>query len=162
MLERLRRPIRDLSHDMTEVRARLDKQRARLDRAAKVDAQLRGQLLKLQDRLSRQQESIKELRRELGPVQHDQRQREVDYVRAMQQLGALETRVGRLEERLEPDRFTADDESLREARSLVDTVRREHDQVRVRFQIISAYEERMRRLEAAVIDMYDGDVRHPI
>lgn len=162
MLERLRRPIRDLRHDMTEVRARLDKQRARLDRAAKVDAQLRGQLLKLQDRLSRQQELIKELRRELGPVQHDQRQREVDYVRAMQQLGALETRVGRLEERLEPDRFTADDESLREARSLVDTVRREHDQVRVRFQIISAYEERMRRLEAAVIDMYDGDVRHPI
>ena len=106
---------------MTEVRARLDKQRARLERAAKADAQLRGQLLKLQERLTRQQESIKELRRQLGPVQHDQRQREVDYLRAMQQLGALETRVGRIEERLESDLFTADDESLREARSLVDT-----------------------------------------
>ena len=40
-------------------------------------------------------------------------------------------------------------------------MRREHDQARVRFQVISAYEERLRRLEAAVVEMYDGDIRNP-
>lgn len=162
MLDRLRRPIGDLRRDVGEIRQRLDNQRARLEAAAKTNAQLRNQILKLQERVSRLQDRVTELKRELGPVQHDQRQREVDYLRALQQLAALEQRVGRIEEQREPDQFTSDEPSLREARSLVDTVRREHDQVRVRFQIISAYEERMRRLEAAILDMYDGDVRHPL
>jgi len=136
--------------------------RGRVDKQARATQKLRGRLERQSRRIDRLQASITEIRETLAPTLHGQRQREVDYLRAMQQLGALETRIGRIEEKLESDDLTSDDASLNEARSLVDTVRREHDQARVRFQIIAAYEERMRRLEAAIIDMYDGDVRHPI
>jgi chromosome segregation ATPase len=142
-------------------RERLDKQRERLNATTKETANLRRHADRQQLAIERLQKSVADLRGALAPFAKEQRTREVDYVRAIQQLGVLETRLGRLEERLEPDRYDADGPELAEARSLVDTVRREHDQARVRFQVISAYEERLRRLEAAVVEMYDGDIRNP-
>lgn len=147
---------------LDQQRDRLDQQRTRLDRQVDKLDRLRDRVLKLRDQMAGQQRTLAELKQTLGPVQREARQREVDYLRAMHQISALEARVGRIEERLEGDSYTTDDSSLVEARSLVDTVRREHDQVRVRFQLITQYEERMRRLEAAVTELYDGDMRHSI
>ncbi len=44
---------------------------------------------------------------------------------------------------------------------LLAEVRREHEQIRVRFQMMSRYEERLRRLEDAVVKLYGGDLRGP-
>lgn len=147
---------------MDQQRNRLDHQRDRVDRYSKQNERLRDQLDRQRATIDRLSTAVADLRSRIAPYEKDQRIRELDSQRALQQLGALETRLGRLEEKLEPNHLSDDDESLAQARSLVDTVRREHDQVRVRFQVISAYEERMRRLEAAVIEMYDGDIRHPL
>ena len=40
-----------------------------------------------------------------------------------------------------------DEAEHEESRSLVEEIRREHEQVRVRFQVISGYEERLARVE---------------
>jgi hypothetical protein len=41
-------------------------------------------------------------------------------------------------------------------------VRREHAQVRARLQVVSAYEERIRRLEAVLAEVSGGDLRRPV
>ena len=73
----------------------------------------------------------------------------------------IEERMGRLEERLRGEDLAGDADDRAEARSLVAEIRREHEQVRIRMQVIGQYEERLRRLEDAVVKMYQGDVRHP-
>ena len=40
-------------------------------------------------------------------------------------------------------------------------IRREHERIRVRFQMMSRYEERVRRLENAVVKLYGGNLRGP-
>lgn len=143
-------------------RARLDRQRDRIDRASRQSEKLLAKMVNQTKVLERHQKSLTELRAALQPLEQIERLRDVDFSRALTQLGALEIRMGRIEERLENDTFTSDDESLSQARSLVDTVRREHDQVRVRLQVISSYEERLRRLESALIVLYDKDLRDPV
>ena len=44
--------------------------------------------------------------------------------------------------------------------ALVDDVRTEHARIRARMQVISAYEERLRRVEESVAELYEGDPRH--
>lgn len=78
------------------------------------------------------------------------------------QVGICEERLGRLEERLRAEHLTMDGDEEVESRRLLDEVRREHEQVRVRMQVIGQYEERLRRVEAAVVDRHGDDVRHPI
>jgi hypothetical protein len=70
--------------------------------------------------------------------------------------------MGALEERLQTGTFVADDASMAQARSLVDEVRREHEQVRVRMQLVSHYEERLRRVEQALAGLHGGDPRQPV
>lgn len=135
-------------------------ERKHADERGGIDAEAR--LDRLQRRMRSLQKSVRELQESLAPLVRAHNLRELDQGRAMQQLAALEERVGRIEERLEGDRYDTDDASLTEARNLVDTVRREHDQVRVRMQIVSSYEERLRRLEATMVELYDGDPRHPV
>jgi predicted nucleic acid-binding Zn-ribbon protein len=74
------------------------------------------------------------------------------------QVAALETRMAAVDEArstvtqsIEP----SDDPVAVEVRALVEDVRRQHERVRVRFRVISAYEERMRRLEEAVFGAGD-------
>lgn len=151
--------VREQSGALERHRGRLDSQRERLDRQREAIKSLRGDLSRQTGLIDEQKKALAKLRGEFQPLERADRMREVDWGRAIQQLGALEVRVGRLEERLNDEKFVTDDESVTEARSLVDAVRREHDQARVRFQVISSYEERLRRLEAAVVTMYDGDLR---
>lgn len=62
------------------------------------------------------------------------------------QLAALHSVVEDLRQALETAP-SADDEQLRETRELVELVRREHEQVRVRLSAVTRYEERLRRIE---------------
>lgn len=63
-------------------------------------------------------------------------------------LSALEVRVERLHRELADAPAGAPDDDAR-ARDLLAEARREHEQVRVRLSAIAAYEERLRRIEAA-------------
>ncbi|WP_377644032.1 hypothetical protein [Oryzobacter terrae] len=81
------------------------------------------------------------------------------------QLGTLEVRLADLEECLSPtvrggDVAPPDGEELAQARSLVEDVRTEHARVRARMQVVSAYEERLRRVEESVAELFEGDPRH--
>ncbi|CAN5348692.1 hypothetical protein BH24ACT9_BH24ACT9_09170 [soil metagenome] len=64
------------------------------------------------------------------------------------QVAALESRIEEIRERLETAP-SGDDERQTAARDILDSVRREHEQIRARFAGMSQYEERLRRLEGA-------------
>jgi anti-sigma28 factor (negative regulator of flagellin synthesis) len=145
---------------------RLDDQQRR---AAEVREKLDRRLSTQADRLTEQGKQLQAMKKTLAAVQAQVRPyeraaslTELDYRRTSLQVGGLEERVGRLEQRIADGELTSDDASVAEARSLIEAVRREHDQARVRLQIISSYEERLRRVEASVVALYDGDVRHPV
>jgi hypothetical protein len=57
-------------------------------------------------------------------------------------------------------RATAPDDQLAAGRTLLDDVRTEHARIRARMQVVSAYEERLRRVEESVTELFDGDRRH--
>lgn len=63
------------------------------------------------------------------------------------QLAALEGKVEDLRQHLEDTPRPDGDDDLRVARSLVDTIQREHERVRIRLSAVSTYEERLRRIE---------------
>ena len=133
--------------DPNNLAAKVDKQRAQLDRQAAQIAELKS--------------SVAALGKRLHPVEHASAHREVEHGGLAIQIGIVEERLGKIEEGLRSAEFVGDDAERAEARSLVEAVRREHEQVRVRMQVIAQYEERLRRLEDAVVKTYHGDVRHP-
>lgn len=119
-----------------------------VERQAKQIARLKADLAAVQGRLK--------------PVELDSNHREIEHGRLSVQVGVLETRLNQLEERLGTGTFVADDAETAEARSLVEVVRQEHQQVRARLQLVSSYEERLRRVEEAVVGWHEGDRRHPV
>lgn len=133
--------------DPNDLNGKLARQRAQLDRQAAQLAELKS--------------SVAALGKRFHPVELASKHREVEHGGLAIQIGIVEERLGRIEEALRREEFVGDDDARAEARSIVDAVRREHEQVRVRMQVIAQYEERLRRLEEAVVKMYDGDVRHP-
>jgi hypothetical protein len=74
-------------------------------------------------------------------------------------VGVLEERLGELAARLESGAFVAEPAEQAEARSLVEEIRREHQQIRVRMQVVSQYEERLRRVEESLLALTDADHR---
>lgn len=133
--------------DPNDLRGKLARQRTQIDRQARQIADLTS--------------TVTALGKRVRPVELASSHRELEHGRAVIQVGILEERLGRIEERLRDETWTGDSQDRAEARSLVEEVRREHEQVRIRMQVIGQYEERLRRLEDAVAKMYDGDVRHP-
>jgi hypothetical protein len=71
-----------------------------------------------------------------------------ELARLAPQVAALETRV---EQKARPTVLTGELQDLPEARSLVEVVREEHARVRARLSLVSAYEERLRRLEERLL-----------
>jgi hypothetical protein len=133
--------------DPDNLGGRLDKQRAQLDQQAKQIAELKATVAAFGKRMHR--------------VELASSHRELEHGGLAIQVGVCEERMGKIEEQVRREQFAGDDTEHAEARSLVEAVRREHEQVRVRMQVIGQYEERLRRLEDAVVKLYDGDVRHP-
>lgn len=67
--------------------------------------------------------------------------------RVAPQLAALEAKVEDLRQRLERAPRVDGDGDLDAARTLVDAIQREHEQIRVRLSAVTTYEERLRRIE---------------
>lgn len=147
-----------MSSPATSVRRQL----ARVRRAAFVPRSLSAQLDQQARQISALTKTVAGLTERLRPVEVDSHRRDVEHGRVSVQVGVIEERMGALEQRLSSGTFVADDESMAQARSLVDEVRREHEQARVRMQIVSHYEERLRRVEETLTQLYDGDTRHRV
>jgi hypothetical protein len=101
---------------------------------------------------------IRALRAEMAEVRAMSKRRNVEHSRVTVQMGAFEERMGRLEELLGSQAPVTDGAS----EVGQDAIRREQEQARVRMQIVSHYEERLRRVEEAVSKLYDGDARHKV
>jgi septal ring factor EnvC (AmiA/AmiB activator) len=79
-----------------------------------------------------------------------------ELARLAPQVAALETRV---EQKARPTVLAGGLEDLPEARALVELVREEHARVRARLSLVSAYEERLRRIEERLLPREDAASR---
>jgi uncharacterized protein involved in exopolysaccharide biosynthesis len=100
------------------------------------------------ERLDHLERRLGELEVRLHAVERESAWSANELARLNPQVSAFETR---LEQQARPEVLTGDLEDLPEARNLVDTIREEHARVRARLALVSAYEERLRRLEAHLI-----------
>jgi len=91
---------------------------------------------------------LDELTRRLDAVERESAWSANELARLNPQVSAFETR---LEQQSRPEVLTGALEDLPEARNLVEVVREEHSRVRARLALVSAYEERLRRLEARML-----------
>lgn len=89
-----------------------------------------------------------ELERRMGEVERESSWSANELARISPQVASFETR---LEQQARPEVFTGELANLPEARHLLDSIREEHARVRARLALVSAYEERLRRLEARLL-----------
>ena len=155
---------------LVEVSSRLERQRHRLDKQRQLLAtqtvEQQAQRRNLAELGREVRAAIKDIREKLVPMQRDISIRDLEHSGLTAQVATLEERLARIDEVLSDARLVpvadGDGDAAGEALTVLDAVRREHEQIRVRMQVISAYEERLRRVEAAVIALYDGDHRHQV
>ena len=125
---------------------------------------LRARVDDQEGRLARQDERLKDLQEQVTYLDRARTMEASERERRDAQFGTIEVRLADLEQRLRDARSHVgtqpDDEALAEASSLVEDVRTEHARIRARMQVISAYEERLRRVEESVAELYEGDPRH--
>ncbi len=97
---------------------------------------------------------VQELTREVNRLRRESERRATQLTDALDQLGlqvaALEQRLEDVRVRIETPPAPAPGEAA-EAGSLLKVLRREHAQVRARLSALTAYEERLRRVEAASV-----------
>ena len=141
--------------------------RARVAKHTAALATMRERLDGQQQRVARQEQRLKDLEARVKELDRATALDTVERERRDAQFGALEVRVADLEQRLidagpVSTGIGLDDEQLAEGRNLLEAVRTEHARIRVRMQVVSAYEERLRRVEESVASLYDGDRRHPV
>lgn len=142
------------------LRARVAKHTAALSSLrARVDAQ--------QERLARHDQRLKDIETRIKDVDRGTVLDTVERERRDAQFGTIEVRLADLEQRLADaasgvGEAPLGEEQLAAGRSLLDEVRTEHARIRARMQVVSAYEERLRRVEESVAELYDGDRRHPV
>lgn len=103
-------------------------------------------------------ERVEQLERRAAAERRRVGSHERDLARIGPQVAALEERVEALRERLEPPPDAEAAEGAA-ARSLLEEVRREHAQVRIRVSTLVKYEERIRQLEDEVARLRGGEVR---
>jgi DNA repair exonuclease SbcCD ATPase subunit len=112
---------------------RLDGALRRLDRHTTAIKELRGRVGKHESHLAKVEATAKVLT--------------MDFARIQLQLAALESKVERVAAERDPAPVTGDSHDVARARDVVALVQQEHEQIRARFQIITRYEERLRRVE---------------
>lgn len=171
-IARQQRQVDAQAKDLSAARAGL----AKLERAGAADPQVKKTQASLVKSVDQLKVRVTELTRRLDgmatPVASltdrankgdaDLRARDVEFELRRAQLGTVETRLDRLEQGAGPVSTTETTEPTEatEAASLLADIRREHEQIRVRMQIITLYEERLRRVEESLMKLYDGDHRH--
>lgn len=100
------------------------------------------------DRLGDLERRVGDMEGRLGAVERESAWSANELARLNPQVSAFETR---LEQQARPEVLTGGLEDLPEARNLIDAIREEHARVRARLALVSAYEERLRRLEARML-----------
>ena len=151
-LREVRDTVRATEKKMATEHTRVDRHIERTERQAERQAK----------RLDQLAEALASVQERLQPAEQIARLREVDHERMCSQVAALEARVARLEQLQSDGPLVADAEATAASTSLLDEIRREHEQIRVRMQIITWYEERLRRVESSLLALYEGDRRHPV
>jgi chromosome segregation ATPase len=132
--------------------------RSRLERQGRELAALREEVAGHLHRIERQHDRLKEVERQVKHLVRSDQVRGAELERREIQIGVLEVRLADLEERLEDGAGAAGSDTA--GRDVLAEVRREHALVRVRMQAVGAYEERLRRVEESLAELYDGDPRH--
>ncbi len=100
-------------------------------------------------RLDQLQEGLRKLEERTSAFRRELKAHGRDLARIGPQVAALEQRVDSLRQRAEPSPV-ADEGEQQQARSLLELVRREHEQVRARVAAAARAEERLSRLEDEV------------
>lgn len=87
-----------------------------------------------------------DLERRFGEVAKSQRWSAVELERIIPQIAGQESQLESLREKLVAVP-AADRPEIEESRSLIEEIRREHSQIRVRLTAVAQYEDRLRKLE---------------
>lgn len=90
---------------------------------------------------------LNELQNRLQPVADESFWTANELRRLAPQLASMEVRIAQLEERMNEVR-AGDPAEVKEARTLIDEVKSEHERIRTRLSAVSRYEERLERLES--------------
>ncbi|MCZ2829758.1 hypothetical protein O2W14_13025 [Modestobacter sp. VKM Ac-2986] len=135
---RVDRRFDEVHHQLGDLRGRVERIEHRLDELGGHDRHVDGR--------------IDHVERRLDPVQQESSWSANELARLAPQVAAFETR---LEQQSRPQVYTGELADLPEARMLVDVVREEHARIRARLALVSAYEERLRRLEQHALAQSD-------
>lgn len=141
-LGRLRRKVVD-PYDLTGRQRRL---KERVDRQAKQIADTKAAMAQLRSTQTT-------LGKRVHTVELASEHREREHRNLTIQVGRCQEMLGDFEERLRQERFVSEPAEEAEARRLVDEIRSEHERIRVRMQAVAQYEDRLRRIEAAIADL---------
>lgn len=132
--------------DPDDLRGRQRLLKQRVDQQAK-------QLAALKESTAKLRATITEQNRRIRVVELASEHREREHGNLTIQVGRCQELLGEFEERLRDERFITEPGEEAEARRLVEEIRREHEQIRVRMQAVAQYEDRLRRIEAAVAEL---------
>ena len=132
--------------DPDDLRGRQRRLKERVDQQAKQVAETKDAVAKLRSTLTT-------LGRRVRAVELASEHREREHRNLTIQVGRCQELLGEFEERLRHEHFITEPAEEAEARRLVDEIRREHERIRVRMQAVAQYEDRLRRIEAAVADL---------
>ena len=132
--------------DPDDLRGRQRRLKERVDQQAKQIAETKAAVAKLRS-------TVTTLGRQVRAVELASEHREREHGNLTIQMGRAQEQLGEFEERLRDERFITEPGDEAEARRLVDEIRREHERIRVRMQAVAQYEDRLRRIEAAVADL---------
>ena len=149
-MSRLARLFGSSDQRLLAIEERLKKQAGRLDAQRTELKQQRQRLDKAEQRVDRHRTRLREQLESQEAIHADLSRLSAVYPVLEQQMSSFETRLQQLLDAAAGDAIEATDADRAEARNLLDEVRREHGLIRVRFGVISRYEERLRRLEAAL------------
>ena len=136
--------------EFNALRREVRRQRGVLARTRRQAARSVRRSIRLADVSRRQGASLRVLERQVARMTAEVQLLKLDYPRLSQHIAATDTRLELLADRVSGTRFEGDEAEHEESRSLVEEIRREHEQVRVRFQVISGYEERLARVERTI------------
>ena len=124
------KPFRDMGKRVDDV----DQRQRRLEREVARSDQRRGrQQDEQRAALERLTASLAEVTARLTPVERAEDLRQVDHQRLLTQVAVYEERLARLEDAAGPQPTEVGGD-LGEARTLLEEIRREHEQMRVRMQ----------------------------
>jgi chromosome segregation ATPase len=133
---------------LNKISDRLGNQRSQLDNQRTMLEKQRARLDRQQERLERQLARMREESERLTELAARVKTLTSVHTVLEHQMGSMETRLERLLNAGEE--VTSTEPERAEARQLLDAVREEHSRIRARFGVMTRYEERIRRLEAAL------------